>query len=188
MRNGKTRKIAAIAVLALAVVLMVTGALGMNRRNQPSGQADLADMRDRAVLVATGEGVVESYVAIAKAKAQQEAREAGGGMAAIREAVAKAEEEARNNTSANMLDYATADISALDAALDALSAEGLVPYYAEQARAQAEYVAQMEAAGALEDVRDFSGAGKVRTITPDPERQARYAGLYRRYLELYSQT
>lgn len=150
MAKKGAKLIASVVILALAVVLIVMGTVGLAQRGSASGAAYLKDMRTRAVLVATGEGAVESYVEIAKAKATAEAKAAGGGMSAIREAVAKAEEEARANSSANMLDYATADVSGLDAALEELNV-ALDAYYAEQANAQAAYIAEMEASGALEE-------------------------------------
>ena len=148
MKKKGMKLIASAAILVLAVVVIVMGIIGMNQRGSEVGAAYLADMRNRAVLVATGEGAVESYVKIAGDKARAEAKAAAGGMSAIREAVAAAEEEARNNSSASMLDYATADITGLDAALNELTA-ALTAYYNEADAAQAAYVAEMEASGAM---------------------------------------
>ena len=148
MKKKGIKIIASAAILILALVMIVMGIAGMNMRGNASGTEYLSAMRDRAVLVATGEGAVESYVKIAGDKARAEAKAAGGGMSAIREAVAKAEEEARNNSSATMLDYATADISGLDAALNELAA-ALTAYYNEKTAAEAAYVAEMEASGAI---------------------------------------
>jgi len=148
MKKKGVKVIASAAIFVLALVMIIMGAVGMSQRGGANGAAYLAAMRDRAVLVATGEGAVESYVKIAGDKARAEAKAAGGGMSAIREAVAKAEEEARNNSSASMLDYATADITGLDAALNELTA-ALTAYYNEKSAAEAAYVAEMEASGAL---------------------------------------
>ena len=163
MGKGKLQEIVSIAVLALAVALIVTGIVGVNMRAGASGQQYLKDMRNRAVLVATGEGAVESYVAIAKDRAMQEVKAAGGGMSAIRDAVAKAEEEARSNSSASMIDYATADLTGLNAALDELVA-ALDLYYAEESAAQSAYVEEMKASGALETAEEeipADAAGEV---------------------------
>lgn len=146
MRKNAVKYIVSAVVLVLAVALAITGVVGMNTRGGEKGAGYLKDMRTRAVLLATGEGAVESYVAIAKAKAMEEAKAAGGGMSAIREAVAKAEEEARANSSANMIDFETADMTGIDAALTDLKV-ALDAYYAEEASAQAAYIAEMEAAG-----------------------------------------
>jgi len=147
------RTIASAFVLLLAVALIITGTVGMNMRGTASGQQYLTDMRTRAVLVATGEGAVESYVAIAIEEARAAAKAAGGGMSEIRAAVALAEEEARANYSANMIDYAATDTTALDAALEELNI-AFDAYYAEEAVAQAEYIAQMEASGAVETAEE----------------------------------
>ena len=60
MGKKKARIIASVVILALSVALIATGFVGMNMREQAFGQQILADMRSRAVLVATGEGAVES--------------------------------------------------------------------------------------------------------------------------------
>ncbi len=153
MGKGKAQKIISIAVLALAVVMIVMGVVGLSTRGNTAGQRYLNDMRNRAVLVATGEGAVESYVAIAQDRAREEVKAAGGGMSEIREAVAAAEEEARKNASANMIDYETADLSDLDAALTELNM-ALDAYHSSEARAQAAYIEQMRAAGLLQDEQD----------------------------------
>ena len=101
MKKKGVKVIASAAIFVLALVMIIMGVVGMSQRGGANGAAYLAAMRDRAVLVATGEGAVESYVKIAGDKAREEAKAAGGGMSAIREAVAKAEEEARNNSSAS---------------------------------------------------------------------------------------
>ena len=147
--KAKANKLVSALVLLLAIVLIVMGIVGMTSRSGASGQQYLKDMRNRAVLVATGEGAVESYVKIAADKAREETKAAGGGMSEIRKAVAAAEENARANSSASMIDYATADISKLDAALNDLDV-ALTAYHSEEAAAQAAYVAEMEASGANE--------------------------------------
>ena len=147
----KSAKIIASAVIfILAAVLIVMGTVGMYQRGTEAGTGYLRDMRNRAVLVATGEGAVESYVKIAADEARAEAKAAGGGMSAIRDAVAKAEEEARANSSAIMLDYASADLTGIDAALSELTA-ALVAYYNETEAAQQAYIAEMEATAPAEE-------------------------------------
>ena len=150
MKKKNIKVLASAVIFILAIVMIVMGVVGLNTRGNASGAAYLKDMCNRAVLVATGEGAVESYVKIAGDKAREEAKAAGGGMSAIREAVAKAEEEARNNSSATMLDYATADLTGIDAALTELTA-ALTAYYNEKSAAEAAYVAEMEASGAVSE-------------------------------------
>lgn len=153
MGKGKAQKIISIAVLALAVVMIVMGVVGLSTRGSAAGQKYLNDMRNRAVLVATGEGAVESYVAIAQDRAREEVKAAGGGMSEIRAAVAAAEEEARNNASSSMIDYATVDLTQLDAALTELNV-ALDEYHRAEASAQEAYIEEMRAAGLLEEEQD----------------------------------
>ena len=106
----------------------------------------------QTLLSATGDSVVESYVAIAKQEAQKQAKEAGGGMAAIREAVEKAEAETRakyeGGAAADTLSVDTADLSAAVAVYtDAVKAYAEVEAAARSAYEEAHYA---EAEAALE--------------------------------------
>ena len=95
MTTSKVRR-AIAAVLCLAcVALILVGAMNLPKKNAQAGQTILNDLRTRALLNVTGEGVVESYVNIAKKQAQEKAKAENAGMAGIREAVAKAEEDTR---------------------------------------------------------------------------------------------
>jgi len=118
MTKSKSRRIVAIILCVCAVAMAVLGAVNMPKRDTAEGQAILSTLRIRTLLNATGEGVVESYVAIAKKEATAEAKAAGGGMSAIREAVAKAEEETRAKYSNTETDYSTIDTTGLEAAMD----------------------------------------------------------------------
>lgn len=143
MTQSKTKRIIAIVLCVMAVVLAVTGIVNMPNRNNATGEEILSTLRIRTLLNATGEGVVESYVAIAKKEATKAAKEAGGGMAAIREAVAKAEEETRAKYSSEATDYSTIDTTALEAAVEgysvALKAASDAKSAAEQAYIDAHY-------------------------------------------------
>ena len=76
-------------------------------------------MRIQTLLSATGDSVVESYVAIAKQEAQAAAKASGGGMAAIREAVEKAETETRAKyENGAQSDLSGIDVTGLSAAVD----------------------------------------------------------------------
>ncbi len=160
MGNKKARAIASVLIFVLAAALIVTGAVGMSQRDSQTGDQILTAMRTRSVLIATGEGAVESYVTIAADEARTAAQAAGASMSEIREAVAAAEEEARNNSSANLLDYETADTAGLDAALETLSA-ALADYRAEEAAAQEAYIAEMEASGALDQAEEETDASQI---------------------------
>lgn len=95
MTKSKLRRALAIALCAACLVLVVLGGMNLPKKNNATGDQILNDLRTKALLNATGDGVVESYVNIAKKQAQEAAKAAGGDMAAIREAVAKAEEDTR---------------------------------------------------------------------------------------------
>ena len=168
--KAKANKIVSVLILLLAVVIIVMGIVGTSSRNADSGERYLKDMRNRAVLIATGEGAVESYVKIAADQARAEAKAAGGGMSEIRKAVAEAEEAARANSSASMIDYASVDLTALDASLDELDA-ALTAYYAEEVAAQAEYVASVETTAVEETVEEVD----TSAMTSEAELEAALA-------------
>ena len=117
MTQNKTRRIIAVLLAILAVAAIVVGAMNLPKRSGEQGSKNLRALRIRTLLNATGEGVVESYVAIAKKEATAAAKAAGGGMAAIREAVAKAEEETRAQYSNMEISYADVETDELEAAI-----------------------------------------------------------------------
>ena len=157
MAKRLSQKLAAVVLFVLAIALVCTGIFGLNGRSGVTGQQIIEEMGLRSLLVATGEGVVESYVDIAKQEATAQVRAAGGSMAEIREAVQKAEEEARATYSNTTLDYDSVDTTQLSEAVEQLR-EALNAYYAEEAAAREAYadmmLAQMEleaASGTAED-------------------------------------
>ena len=157
MAKRLSQKLAAVVLFVLAIALVCTGIFGLNGRSGVTGQQIIDEMGLRSLLVATGEGVVESYVDIAKQEATAQVRAAGGSMAEIREAVQKAEEEARATYSNTTLDYDSVDTTQLSGAVEQLR-EALNAYYAEEAAAREAYadmmLAQMEleaASGTAED-------------------------------------
>lgn len=140
MTQSKTKRIIALVLAVMAVVLLVLGAVNLPKREAQVGQDILEKLRIRTLLDATGEGVVESYVAIAKKEATAAAKAAGGGMSAIREAVAKAEEETRAMYSSTSTDYSAIDTAALEVAVDGY-AVALKAYEDERAAAEQAYIA-----------------------------------------------
>jgi len=126
MTKSKIKRIIAIALGVLALLVIVMGAVYMPRRTSAAGDQIIADLRIRTLLNATGEGLVDSYVKIAQDAARKQAtadaKAAGlsGGerMAAIREAVAKAEEDTRAQYENAETDYSAIDTTALYAAVD----------------------------------------------------------------------
>ena len=152
MTTNKLRR-AIAAVLCLAcLILVVIGGINLPKKEREVGQNILNEVRTKSLLNATGEGVVETYVNIAKKEAQEKAKAEKAGMAAIREAVAKAEEETRAK-------YADAEFSAgvtatpelLDAVMNysnVLNAYGTIEAAAKQAYIDEHYdeaLAAMEA-------------------------------------------
>ena len=152
MTKSKTRKIIAAALCLACVVLLVLGAVNLPKKKNASGAAVLGDLRVRTLLNATGDGVVESYVNIAKKEAQAKAKAEGAGMAAIREAVKKAEEDTRAKyENAEFSEGVTATpelIAAVENYNAALTAHGELEEAAKQAYIDAHYEeakAKMEA-------------------------------------------
>ena len=95
MTTSKVRR-AIAAVLCLAcLALLVIGGVTLPKKKQDAGQSILNDLRARSLMNAAGDGIVESYVTIAKKQAQQDAKANGGGMSEIRTAVAEAEAKVR---------------------------------------------------------------------------------------------
>lgn len=138
MTKNKIQRLLAILCAVAAVFCMVLGFVNMPKQNGAAGQEILRTLRIQTLLNATGDSVVESYVAIAKQEAQAAAKASGGGMAAIREAVENAETETREKYAGG----AQSDLSGIDTA--GLSAA--VDVYTEAVKAYAETEAQARAA------------------------------------------
>ena len=139
MTKNKIQRLLAILCASAAAFCMVLGFINMPKQNGTAGQEILRTMRIQTLLNATGDSVVESYVAIAKQEAQAAAKASGGGMAAIREAVEKAETETREkyeNGAQN--DLSGIDTTGLSAAVDVYT-EAVKAYAEAQAQARAAY-------------------------------------------------
>ena len=152
MTTNKTRRIIAAVLCLACVVLLVLGAVNLPKKNNASGAAIVGDLRVRTLLNATGDGVVESYVNIAKKEAQAKAKAEGGGMSAIRDAVKKAEEDTRakyENAEFSQGVVATPELlTAIDNYTAALENHGALEEAAKQAYIDAHYEeakAKMEA-------------------------------------------
>ena len=152
MTKSKTRKIIAAVLCLACVVLLVLGAVNLPKKKNASGTAVLGNLRVRTLLNATGDGVVESYVNIAKKEAQAKAKADGAGMSAIREAVKKAEEDTRAKyENAEFAEGVTATpelVSAVENYNASLTAHGELEAAAKQAYIDAHYEeakAKMEA-------------------------------------------
>lgn len=93
-KSNVRRAIAAVLCLA-CVALVILGGVNLPKKHKDAGLNILSRLRAESLMNAAGDGIVESYVAIAKKQAQQDAKAAGGGMSEIRAAVAEAEERVR---------------------------------------------------------------------------------------------
>lgn len=96
MTKNKPRRILAAILCIFSVITLIMGAVNLPKQKTAAGQTILEELRIKALLRTTGESVVENYVSIAKKEAQEKAQAEGGSMAAIREAVEKAETETRD--------------------------------------------------------------------------------------------
>ena len=144
MTQKKSRISIAAVLFIAALALIVLGALNIPQRTAQKGNDIIDVLRIRSLLNATGEGVVESYVAIAKKEATAAAKAAGGGMSAIRDAVKKAEEETRAMYSSTSTDYSKIDTKALSAAVASYAA-ALAKYDAAALAAEEAYIAEHKA-------------------------------------------
>ena len=164
MTQKKSRIAIAAVLFIAALALIALGAINIPQRTAQKGNDIIDTLRIRSLLNATGEGVVESYVAIAKKEATAAAKAAGGGMSAIREAVKKAEEETRAKYSSTSTDYSTIDTKALSAAVAAY-ADALAKYDAAALAAEeayiAEHKAEAEAAAAAERAAKIAAGEEV---------------------------
>ena len=169
MTKSKVKKIIALVLAAIALCLIVTGVICLPMRNSEKGQDIIADLRIRTLLNATGEGVVESYVAIAKEEARVAAKAEGKGMSAIRKAVAAAEEEARAKYSNFEVDYDAIDPAPLYDAVagyyTALKAYEDCKAEAEQAYYDLMYPAALEKAEADRAAKLEAGQDVPETLT-----------------------
>ncbi len=124
--HSKSQRIAFIALLAAAIVLIAGGAFGVVNRTSASGEQMLSDMRLTALLTTAGEGSKEALVEAEVEAAREAAKAAGGGLSEIREAVAAAEAEATERV-ANMT---------IEVDLDTVDTSVLIPAVADMLEAQ----------------------------------------------------
>ncbi len=174
MKKSIAQKLAAAIILALAVACIGVGFYGNGLGTEKQEQV-LSAMRTRALLNATGAGAVESFVAAAKKEAAAKVKAEGGTMADIREASAKAEEDARANASGSLIDYDTVDAAPLSQAALSLRAAQM-EYSAEEARAQAEYVEKNKDKLVIEEPTSAESA-PVDDAPPATEEGGEVAGL-----------
>jgi len=139
---SKKQIIACVLIVLLAAVVGGVGLYGLSSRTSDAGVKLVQDMQLQSILNTAGTGAVDAYVAAEKAAVTKEVRAAGGKMKQIREATAKVEVEAR--AKAEELGIGAVDLSSIDtvplaAALNTM-VDAQTAYYAEEARAQQEYI------------------------------------------------
>ena len=173
MTKNKFRRLLALLLVAAAVVMAVVGGIYLPQRSSDTGENVIKTMRLRSLLNATGDGLVESYVAIAKEEARAAAKASGAGMSAIRKAVAKAEEDTRALYQNTETDYSAIDTAELEVAVaayvDKLSVYGAVAAREEQAYIDAHMEEAVAKAEAERQAKINAGqeVGEEETVTVD---------------------
>ena len=165
IKATKTQVMACVLIVILAAAMGAVGLYGMSSRSAESGVKLLQDMRLQAILDTAGTGAVDAYVAAEKAAVTKEIRAAGGKMKEIREATAKVEVEALAKAAElgiGEVDLSNVDTAPLGAALNVM-VDAQQAYYAEEARAQAEYIELNK------DTVVSSGAEEAEAASADDE-------------------
>ena len=173
MTKNKVQRIIAIVLVAVAVVMAIVGGIHLPQRDGKTATATVEQLRIRTLLDVTGDGLVETYVKIARDEAMKAAKAAGGNMAARREAANKAEEETRALYANTETDYSTIDTSALAPAVADYAAK-LEVYYTLKAEAEQDYIdahiAEAQAAAdAAREAKIAAGeeVGEEKPVTVD---------------------
>ncbi len=173
MKVNVSRKqiIACVLIVLLAAVVGGVGLYGLSSRTSDAGVKLVQDMQLQAILNTAGTGAVDAYVAAEKAAVTKQVRAEGGGMKAVREATAKVEVEARaraEELGIGAVDLSSIDTTKLAAALNTM-VDAQTVYYAEEERAQAEYIEHYEATAEVDTsaMTDDSGAEASMEQTVD---------------------
>ncbi|MDO4522616.1 MAG: hypothetical protein Q4B57_05645 [Eubacteriales bacterium] len=142
MKAKKSQVIACVLFVVAAIICLCVGGYGISSRSSEKGNQILSDMRLQAILDTAGTGAIDAYVDAAKTEATAKVRAEGGGMSEIRDASAKAEEEAR--TLAEEQGVGSVDLSSIDTTPLAeklnLLADAQKAYFEEEAAAQTRYI------------------------------------------------
>ena len=172
MKVNVSRKqiIACVLIVLFAAVVGAVGLYGLSGRASDAGVKMVQDMQLQAILNTAGTGAVDAYVAAEKAAVTKRVRAEGGNMKAAREAAAQAEVEAL--AKAEELGIGEVDLSSINTAPLAAALNTMVDaqtvYYAEEARAQKEYIDNYEAVEVdTSEMTDDSGAEASMEQTVD---------------------
>ncbi len=142
MAKSRARKIIALALCMVSVAFVAVGIFGLNKRGSAQGGKMLDAMRTRALLVTVSD--VEFLAEAAKQEAVAEAKKAGAGMSAIREASEKADKETRAQVEKYKIDYNAVDLEPVNLAILSLHS-AMRDFDAEKTRAQAAYIEKQAA-------------------------------------------
>lgn len=166
MGRSRLLQIIVAVLCAVAILLIGVGIFGFAQGGTERSEALLSSMRLRSLLIATGEGAAESFVATARKEAVAKARAEGADMAGIRAASEKAEIEARENASISLIDYDAVDTRFLEDALLSLRA-AMADYSAEEARAQAAFLEKNAQKDAAKQEEEAAPVGELSQDTTD---------------------
>lgn len=169
LKVKKSQMIACVLLVIAAIVCGCVGFYGLSSRSSEKGNELLSNMRLQAILDTAGTGAVDAYVAAAKAEATAKVREQGGGMTEIREASAKAEEEAlalAEKEGISSVDLTEIDTAPLAQALNVL-ADAQKAYFTEEAAAQARYIEEHADEVVSDEVADASEEAEAGEISAD---------------------
>ncbi len=139
MTKSKLKKIIAILLALLAVASAVVGFINLPKRESEAGENIISDMRIMTIINATtGDGLIETYIELAKEEARAAAKEQKLGMSKQRTLIAEAEEAARAKYEG--VDTDNSQINREDLAEPVkLYAEKLMAFLDEEANARNEY-------------------------------------------------
>lgn len=163
LKIKKAQALACVLIVIAAIICGGVGMYGLSSRTSEKGSEMLGNMNLQAIMDTVGTGAVEAYVAAAKADATAKVRKEGGGMDAIREATAKAEEEALALAEAEGIgdvDVTQINTEPLAAALNVF-VDARKAYFAEEAAAQAKYIEEHEDAVVVEETEATTGAAEA---------------------------
>ena len=139
MTKSKLKISIAILLAVLAVVSAVVGFVNLPKRTSEIGEDIISDLRIKTIINATtGDGLIETYIELAKEEARVKAKEAKLKMAEQRKVIAEAEEATRAKYEGVDTDNSSINPDDLAEPVKAY-AEKLKAYLDEEAAARQEY-------------------------------------------------
>ena len=166
MKKG-WRNILVAALSILGVVCIVIGSINMPKRTSEEGLEIIQKLRVRSLLSAVGDGVVDSYIAIAKKNATAEVKAKGGSMSDIRKAVQDAEERVRLEYQDAETNYLDKDVTDVKSRLEEFDI-ALGKYADEKVKAEKEYrEAHMAEAEALAEKKREEASAQGLEAPPE---------------------